>query len=317
MTASAREPGALSSIISAAPQRRFAGLVLDGVDVNAAIAAATDARELEQAAQIAQRSRERIWGERRLLLSTALSIGAASALSSAAGAADILGKAPVQQQGAASGGPSSAFWVGGDFKENVAAGYLGGVYAVNGSLDVPGWLVRGQVTGVGFDFAMPPAPNGHGDFFRGDGAIGYQVFGYGLVAQGFVGVDYESTTSILLLPATRRCGIASGRSSWGAWRRRPRAIPFAIEGQFETGNSDFWVRGRTGVKFGQWTVGPEAIMLGNVAFDEPVSAASWRTTSARNMSVQANVGYADGIRNDNSGRGGSGVYGGMTFVFVH
>jgi hypothetical protein len=36
-------------------------LVLDGVDVNAAIAAATDARELEQAAQIAQRSRERIW----------------------------------------------------------------------------------------------------------------------------------------------------------------------------------------------------------------------------------------------------------------
>lgn len=64
MTASAREPGALSSIISAAPQRRFAGLVLDGVDVNAAIAAATDARELEQAAQIAQRSRERIWAER-------------------------------------------------------------------------------------------------------------------------------------------------------------------------------------------------------------------------------------------------------------
>jgi hypothetical protein len=61
MTASAREPGALSSIISAAPQRRFAGLVLDGVDVNAAIAAATDAREPEQAAQIAQRSRERIW----------------------------------------------------------------------------------------------------------------------------------------------------------------------------------------------------------------------------------------------------------------
>jgi hypothetical protein len=64
MTASAREPGALSSIISAAPQRKFAGLVLDGVDVNAAIAAATDARELEQAAQIAQRSRERIWAER-------------------------------------------------------------------------------------------------------------------------------------------------------------------------------------------------------------------------------------------------------------
>ena len=102
---------------------------------------------------------------------------------------------PGQGAGAATGGGKrrslwSAFWLGGDFKENVAAGYLGGVYAVNGSLDGPGWLVRGQVTGVfGFDFAMPPAPNGHGDFFRGDGAIGYQVIGYGLVAQGFVGVD--------------------------------------------------------------------------------------------------------------------------------
>ena len=33
--------------------------------------------------------------------------------------------------------------------------------------------------------------------------------------------------------------------------------------------------------------------------------------------MQANIGYADGIRNDNSGRGGNGVYGGMTFVFLH
>jgi hypothetical protein len=254
----------------------------------------------------------------RLLLSTALSIGAASALSSAAGAADILGKAPVQQQGAASGGPSSAFWLGGDFKENVAAGYLGGVYAVNGSLDVPGWLVRGQVTGVGFDFAMPPAPNGHGDFFRGDGAIGYQVFGYGLVAQGFVGVDYEQYDfhpASAGNPALRdRVGaIFLGRvASTG-----PGQFPFAIEGQFETGNSDFWVRGRTGVKFGQWTVGPEAIMLGNVAFDELRLGGFVAYDLARNMSVQANVGYADGIRNDNSGRGGNGVYGGMTFVFLH
>jgi hypothetical protein len=234
------------------------------------------------------------------------------------GAADILGKAPVQQQGAASGGPSSAFWLGGDFKENVAAGYLGGVYAVNGSLDVPGWLVRGQVTGVGFDFAMPPAPNGHGDFFRGDGAIGYQVFGYGLVAQGFVGVDYEQYDfhpASAGNPALRdRVGaIFLGRvASTG-----PGQFPFAIEGQFETGNSDFWVRGRTGVKFGQWTVGPEAIMLGNVAFDELRLGGFVAYDLAGNMSVQANVGYADGIRNDNSGRGGNGVYGGMTFVFLH
>ena len=63
---------------------------------------------------------EKVGIRTRLLLSTALSIGAASALSSQAGAADIIvGKAPTQQQGAESGGPSSAIWLGGDFKENV------------------------------------------------------------------------------------------------------------------------------------------------------------------------------------------------------
>jgi hypothetical protein len=75
----------------------------------------------------------------------------------------------------------------------------------------------------------------------------------------------------------------------------PGQFPFAIEGQFETGNSDFWVRGRTGVKFGQWTVGPEAIMLGNVAFDELRLGGFLAYDLARNMSVQANIGYADGI----------------------
>jgi hypothetical protein len=71
------------------------------------------------------------------------------------------------------------------------------------------------------------------------------------------------------------------------------------------------------VKFGQWTVGPEATMLGNVAFDELRLGGFVAYDLARNISVQANVGYADGIRNDNSGRGGNGVYGGMTFVFLH
>jgi hypothetical protein len=58
-------------------------------------------------------------------------------------------------------------------------------------------------------------------------------------------------------------------------------------------------------------------VLGNVAFDELRLGGFVAYDLARNMSVQANVGYADGIRNDNSGRGGNGVYGGMTFVFLH
>jgi len=254
---------------------------------------------------------------RWLILSAALSIGAANALSSPAQAADIIGKAPTQQA-AASGGPASAMWFGGDFKQNVAAGFGGGVFALNGNLNLPGWLFRADLVGVGFDFAMPPAPNGHGDMFRGDGAVGYQVFGYGLVAQGFVGADYEQYN---FHPAS--AGNPQLRDGVGAifYGRLASAtatqFPFAVDGQFETTNRDFWVRGRTGLKYGPWTVGPEAIMLGNVSFDEARFGGFVTYDLTNYMSVQANLGYADAIRNDNSGRGGNGVYGGVTLVFVH
>ena len=182
----------------------------------------------------------------RLLLSTAVSIGAASALSSEAGAADILSKAPTQQQAADSGGPASAMWVGGDFKQNVAAGYGGGVFALNGNLDKPGWLLRGDLVGVGFDFAMPPAPNGRGDFFRGDGAIGYQVIGYGLVAQGFVGADYENYDFHPASAGNPQLKDRAGAIFFGRVASATATqFPFAIDGLFETANSDFWVRGRT------------------------------------------------------------------------
>src|SRR5262249_42835744 len=84
-------------------------------------------------------------------------------------------------------------------------------------------------------------------------------------------------------------------------------FPFAVDGQFETRNSDFWVRGRTNMKFGKWTVGPAAILLGNVSFDEARFGGFVTYDFMANMSVQANLGYADGIRNDNSARGGSGA----------
>jgi hypothetical protein len=165
---------------------------------------------------------------------------------------------------------------------------------------------------------MPPAPNGHGDFFRGDGAIGYQVIGYGLVAQGFVGADYENYDFHPASAGNPQLKDRAGAIFFGRVASATATqFPFAIDGLFETANSDFWVRGRTGLKFGKWTVGPEAIILGNVAFDEARFGGFATYDLSGNMSVQANLGYADGIRNDNSGRGSSGVYGGVTLVFVH
>jgi hypothetical protein len=63
MTAAVRGGDTLSSIMARVPQRRFAGLALDGIDVNAAIAAESNVRLLRQAFDIAQHASERTWAE--------------------------------------------------------------------------------------------------------------------------------------------------------------------------------------------------------------------------------------------------------------
>ena len=86
---------------------------------------------------------------------------------------------------------------------------------------------------------------------------------------GLVGADYEQYDFHPASAGKTRLEDRVGATSFGRVASATATqFPFAIDGQFETGNSDFWVRGRTGVKFGKWTVGPEAIILGNVAFDE-------------------------------------------------
>ena len=64
MTAPVCEVATLSAIVARAPQRRFVGLALDGIDVNAAIAAASDVHLLGHAFDIAQQAGETIWAER-------------------------------------------------------------------------------------------------------------------------------------------------------------------------------------------------------------------------------------------------------------
>jgi hypothetical protein len=58
------KPGELSAVLQRATRRGFPGLVLDGIDLNAVIAAETDSRSLGQAADIARQASERMWAER-------------------------------------------------------------------------------------------------------------------------------------------------------------------------------------------------------------------------------------------------------------
>ncbi len=217
---------------------------------------------------------------------------------------------------------SSVLWLGSDFKNNVAAGNIGGIYALNGNLDASGWLVRGQFTYVGYDFNTAAAPAGpaHTNFEEGSGAIGYQITGNGFVASGLVGIDGQNYHFNPAAAATPGLNDKVGAIFFGRIATMGGAqFPSAIDGDFSTANDSFWVRGRTGTKFGAFTIGPEVVGLGDRTYDEVRGGGYVSYDLSRSMIVQGDAGYADTTRGGNGGggRGGSGAYGGVTLVFLH
>ncbi len=258
----------------------------------------------------------------QLVFCAAVSSCLAGTLPSLADAADMATKAPPVATPSASDTNSSVIWFGGDFKNDVAAGNVGGIYAFSGNLDAPGWLVRGQFTDVGYDFSTSLGANGKGsgNFAEGSGAIGYQVIGNGLVASAFVGPDYQNYSIHPAAAASPNVGDRWGAIFLAVSRPPPaRDFPSAVDGDYSTANNSFWVRGRTGVTFNTVTVGPEVMALGNNDFDEFRAGgyASYDLTSK--LILQGDLGYADTLRltNSSAARGGNGLYGGVALVFLH
>jgi hypothetical protein len=255
----------------------------------------------------------------RSILNAALAVSAAAVMISKADAADMATKAAPWP--APSEAYSTAIWLSSDFKNHVADGSVGGVYALSGNLDTSGWLLRGQANYAAFGIDNSPSfvGHGHGNFADGSGMIGYQVVGNGLAAAGFVGFDYQSYTINPRAANTNGLGdrggvIFAGRLASAGLTQ----FPFAIDGQYSTAYNEFWVRARPGVKFGNVTVGPEVIGMGNNVYNEVRGGGYVSYEAAKGFTVQADLGYADGTRNDNGGRSpGSGVYGGVTLVFLH
>jgi hypothetical protein len=262
-------------------------------------------------------------GAARLVLGGAVLMGAAGALCLHANAADMPVKAPPAATYQAAGDVnSSVLWLGSDFKNRVSAGNIGGIYAFSGNLDAPGWLVRGQFTYVDYDFNTTQAANGtgNGKFYQGSAAVGYQIVGSSFVASGLVGLDAQKYNINPVSATPIGIGDKIGVAFYGRVATKGGAqFPSAIDGNFSTANNSYWVRGRTGVRFGAVTVGPELIGLGNRSFDEVRVGGYVAYDITSKWIVHADLGYADGVRGESSsaGRGGTGVYGGVTLIFLH
>lgn len=257
----------------------------------------------------------------RSSLCVAAAIFVSVAIGSVARAADMATKSPppiVNQSDV----NSSVLFVGSDFKSNAAGGAVGGIYALNGNLDASGWLVRGQASYVGYEYNQNPVLNGYviGNVWDAAAAIGYQVSANGWVASAMVGPDYQSFSPNPAFPPNPIV-----RDQWGAafFGRLATAggaqFPTSIEGEYSTANESFWVRGRIGARFGALVVGPEAIGLGDIVYDEfrIGGYASYDVTSK--FIVQADLGYAAAFRESivDTYHGGTGVYGGVALIFLH
>jgi hypothetical protein len=217
-------------------------------------------------------------------------------------------------------GPSSVLWLGAAFKDNVKAGFVGGMWAPNGSLDSEGWLFRGQFLYVDYTFDAPISPTGSADgrLSRGDAQVGYQVVRGGFATSLFLGVDYQNYNINPAAANADRLQSEAGLMVSGRIASVPSAsIPFSIDANYSTANSSYWILGRTGVKLGTVTVGPEIGALGNKAFDEIRYGLYSSYTFAPGAILQLNAGYSDRTRGTNfTGGNGNGVYGGVTLVFL-
>jgi hypothetical protein len=235
-------------------------------------------------------------------------------------AADLPVKATPPSVFAPALGPSTAIWLGGAAKGRAYAGFAGAVTALNGNLGTDGFLVRGQYLYAGWDFSSTASPTGTADgtLHRGDLQVGYQMIRGGITYAGFVGVDYQNYR---ISPAVADDGrlkdqagaIFTGRVASADASR----TPFAVEGNYSTANSTYWVRGRIGYNFGWVTVGPEIGALGNRVFDEGRYGAFASFPVNPNFLVQINGGYADRWRGDDVfGGNPTSAYGGVTAVFL-
>ena len=215
---------------------------------------------------------------------------------------------------------SAAVWAGVGLKEDVVAGYTGGVLALNGDLGSTGFLLRASGLYVDYDFESGFAPGGvaNGNFYRGDVSFGYQFVNDGLVFALFGGADFQNRD---IDPAAADDGTLNDEIGFivhGRFAADPEGpLALTLEGNYSTANDTFWTRAQTGFALGSFTVGPEVSYLGNDSYTEARFGAFSKFNLMSNTELQFRAGYAEQLTGEGSSNsGGDGAYGGATIVLL-
>src|SRR5262245_11256907 len=159
--------------------------------------------------------------------------------------------------------PRGVLFSGIDGGEGARYMYGGVVVALNGDLTRDGFVVRAYGSRVDYD--LDP---GNGVGWQGDLMLGYKFARGALWGTVFAGVDYQNHRLSPHNPDENVRGTEIGFKV-GADLSTPYGSQFyaALSANYSTAFDTYWARVRFGHHRGNFTFGPEGIVMGNEGFD--------------------------------------------------
>lgn len=173
-------------------------------------------------------------------------------------------------------GPDAKAWVvfsGYDMVKDANYSYQGVIVALNRDIGADGFVLRVYGSNTGYEYdttnALGAPITVDGDAWQADAMIGYKISRGHWWAAAFVGVDWQShdLTPDDLTARVRGTEVGVKVAVDFATLRNQGPVYAAASANYSTAFDSYWARGRLGGNLGHLTVGPEAIRLGNEAFD--------------------------------------------------
>ncbi len=208
-------------------------------------------------------------------------------------------------------GDTIALFFGGDIRQRSYFGYTGFVFSPFGDLSQDGFLLRGVVGGGEYEYDNAGVAGGEvdADHVTFDGTVGYQMFFDMFRASVFAGVNVQDHDFSPNDPGNSTRGTEVGFTAVGELETLASSPFYAnAQGSYSTANDTYWARGRVGLRWEQFVVGPEGIVSGNNEYDAArIGGFVMMDLGMFNVSVSGGYADVDGTQSDDSAYGAFGV----------
>ena len=202
---------------------------------------------------------------------------------------------------------TAALFFGGDIRQRSYFGYAGFVFAPFGDLSQDGFLLRGVVGGGEYEYDNAGVPGGEvdGDHVTFDGMLGYQMFFDTVRASVFAGVNVQDHDFSPNDPGNSTRGTEVGFSAVGHLETVASSPFYAdLQGSYSTANDTYWARGRVGLRWEQFVIGPEGLVSGNDEYDaQRIGGFVMMYLDMFTFSVSGGYADVDGSQGDDSAYG--------------